>query len=89
MAFLFEVFLTISLQSGGLSLIRFLRISLKLGLEEVDPVGATGDDLRDLADLGEALDLVDLVLDGVGGPEDPPEVDVLGDVELRVTLVLM
>ena len=52
-------------------------------------MGATGDDLRDLADLGEALDLVDLVLDGVGGPEDPPEVDVLGDVELRVTLVLV
>ena len=52
-------------------------------------MGATGDDLCDLADLGDALDRVDLVLDGVGGPEDPPEVDVLWDGELRVTLVLV
>ena len=89
MAFLFEVFVIISLLSGGLSLIRFLRISLKLGLEEVDPVGANGDDLLDLADLGEALDLVDLVLDGVGGPEVAPDVVVFGEVELLVTLVLV
>ena len=52
-------------------------------------MGATGDDLCALADLGDALDRVDLVLDGVGGPDDPPEVDVLWDGELRVTLVLV
>ena len=38
---------------------------------------------------GDALDRVDLVLDGVGGPEDPPEVDVLWAGELLVTLVLV
>ena len=59
----------ISLLLGGLSFLWFFLISFKLGLDEVDPVGATGD----------ALDRVDLVLDGVGGPEDPPEVDLLCD----------
>ena len=83
------MFVITSLLSGGLSLVRFLRISLKLGLEEVDPVDANGDDLLDLADLGVALDLVDLVLDGVGGPEVAPDVVVLGEVELLVTLVLV
>ena len=89
MAFLLEVFVITSLLSGGLSLVRFLRISLKLGLEEVDPVDAMGDDLLDLADLGVAFDLVALVLDGVGGPEVAPDVVVLGEVELLVTLVLV
>ena len=83
------MFVITSLLSGGLSLVRFLRISLKLGLEEVDPVDAMGDDLLDPADLGVALDLVDLVLDGMGGPEVAPDVVVLGEVELLVTLVLV
>ena len=59
----------ISLLLGGLSFLLFFLISFKLGLDEVDPVGAAGD----------ALDRVDLVLDGVGCPEDLPEVDLLWD----------
>ena len=79
----------INILLGGLSRICFLLHSLRLGLEEVDPVGATGDALGAFADLGEALEREDLVLEGVGCPDDPPEVDVLWDGELRVTLVLV
>ena len=63
--FLFEVVVMINVLLGGLSRICFLLHSLRLGLVQVDPVGATGDALGAFADFGEFLDRDDLVLEGV------------------------
>ena len=79
MAFLLAVDVIISILFGGLSLPLFFLTSFKLGLEDVDPVGAAVD----------VPDRVDLVLCGVECPEDLPRVDLLWEGDgVVVTFIL-
>ena len=89
--FLFTVVFIIRDLLGGLSRICFFLHSRRLGLVQVESVGATGDALGAVAGFGACLDRADLVpegvLEGVGYPGDPPEVGVLCTGELLVTRV--